>query len=104
MSLRAEINEDWSLLLGAMTQELETDGTFTADPTLGTDSPSIQRYSPDRLEDSFDNYNWTLEGRIGELEVIYTGAYTERESDQIVDYTDYMFVGQYLVTTSVMHR
>ena len=37
-----------------------------------------------------------MEGRIGELEVIYTGAYTERESDQIVDYTDYMFVGQYL--------
>jgi len=96
LSLRAEINEDWSLLLGAMTQELETDGTFTADPTLGTDSPSIQRYSPDHLEDSFDNFNWTLEGRIGELEVIYTGAYTERESDQIVDYTDYMFVGQYL--------
>ena len=96
LSLRAEINEDWSLLLGAMTQELETDGTFTADPTLGTDSPSIQRYSPDHLEDSFDNFNWTLEGRIGELEVIYTGAYTERESDQIVDYTDYMFVGQYI--------
>ena len=96
LSLRAEINEDWSLLLGAMTQELETDGTFTADPTLGSDSPSIQRYSPDSLEDSFDNYNWTLEGRIGELEVIYTGAYTERESDQIIDYTDYMFVGQYL--------
>ena len=43
ISLRAEINEDWSLLLGAMTQELETDGTFTADPTLGTDSPSVQR-------------------------------------------------------------
>ncbi|MEL0047026.1 MAG: TonB-dependent receptor, partial [Gammaproteobacteria bacterium] len=65
LSLRAELNEDWSLLLGAMTQELETDGTFTADPTLGTDSPSIQRYSPDRLEDSFDNFNWTLEGRVG---------------------------------------
>ena len=96
ISLQAQLSDDWSLLLGAMTQELETDGTFTADPTLGTDSPSIQRYSPDRLEDSFDNFNWTLEGRIGELEVIYTGAYTERESDQIVDYTDYMFVGQYL--------
>jgi outer membrane receptor protein involved in Fe transport len=96
ISARVEVNEDWSLLLGAMTQELEADGTFTADPTLGTDSPSIQRYSPYRLEDSFDNFNWTIEGRIGELELVYTGAYTERESDQIIDYTDYMFVGQYL--------
>ncbi len=96
LALRADLSEDWSVLLGAMTQEMETDGTFTADPTLGTDSPSIQRYSPDRLEDSFNNFNWTIEGRLGELEVIYTGAYTERETDQIVDYTDYMFVGQYL--------
>ena len=96
IALSAQLSDDWSLLLGAMTQEMETDGTFTADPNLGTDSPSIQRYSPDRLTDSFDNFNWTLEGRIGELEVIYTGAYTERETDQIVDYTDYMFVGQYL--------
>ena len=28
--------------------------------------------------------------------MIYTGAYTDRETDQIVDYTDYMFVGDYL--------
>ncbi len=30
------------------------------------------------------------------MEVVYTGAYTDRETDQIVDYTDYLFVGQYL--------
>jgi outer membrane receptor protein involved in Fe transport len=28
--------------------------------------------------------------------LIYTGAFTDRETDQIVDYTDYLFVGQYL--------
>ncbi len=96
IAAQIELAPEWSLLLGAMTQELESEGTFTADPTLGTDSPSIQRYSPDHLEDRFNNFNWTLEGRLGELEVVYTGAYTERESDQIMDYTDYMFVGQYL--------
>ena len=96
LAAQIELAPEWSLLLGAMTQELESEGTFTADPTLGTDSPSIQRYSPDHLEDRFNNFNWTLEGRLGELEVVYTGAYTERESDQIMDYTDYMFVGQYL--------
>ena len=96
VSARLEFANEWSLLLGAMTQELESDGTFTADPTLGSDSPSVQRYSPDKIEDSFDNFNWTIEGRLGELEIVYTGAYTERETDQVVDYTDYMYVGQYL--------
>ena len=38
----------------------------------------------------------TLEGTIGELEVVYAGAYTDRDTNQMVDYTDYLFVGQYL--------
>ena len=28
--------------------------------------------------------------------MVYAGAYTKRETDQVVDYTDYLFVGQYL--------
>lgn len=40
--------------------------------------------------------NWTIEGRLAALNVLYTGAFTERETDQVVDYTDYLFVGQYL--------
>ncbi|MEQ8313663.1 MAG: TonB-dependent receptor [Gammaproteobacteria bacterium] len=89
-----EFNPDWSLTVAHMRQSLDTDGVFFADPTL--DDLEIQRYQEDRLEDSFNNTNWTLEGRIGNLEAIYTGAFTDREADQIVDYADYMFVGQYL--------
>ena len=91
-----DLNDDWSLLLGYGHQSLETDGVFQADPTLGTDDPSIQRYSPENLEDSFDNVNWKLEGRVGDLNIVYAGAYTKRETDQMIDYTDYLFVGQYL--------
>ena len=89
-----DINLDWSLLVSHMQQSMESDGVFFSDPTLG--EHEIQRYSNDTLEDEFDNTNWTLTGRLGELEVVYTGAYTDRETNQIVDYSDYMFVGQYL--------
>ena len=91
-----DLNEDWSLLLGYGHQELDTDGVFQADPNLGPDNLAVQRYTPETLDDSFDNFNWKLEGRIGELDVVYAGAYTKRETDQVVDYTDYLFVGQYL--------
>jgi iron complex outermembrane receptor protein len=40
--------------------------------------------------------HWTIEGRIGALEVLYTGAFTERETDQRTDYSDYLFIGQYI--------
>jgi outer membrane receptor protein involved in Fe transport len=89
-----DINRTWSLLVSHQTQDVESDGVFFADPDLG--DLEIQRYSQDRIEDSFNNTNWTLEGLIGELEVVYTGAFTDRETDQVVDYSDYLFVGQYL--------
>tara|TARA_R110002072_G_scaffold56097_4_gene145533 strand:- start:14845 stop:17334 length:2490 start_codon:yes stop_codon:yes gene_type:complete len=89
-----DINEDWSLLVGHTQQTLESDGVFFADPTLG--DLEIQRYEDDNIEDYFNNTNWTLEGRFKDLEVLYTGAYTERETDQFVDYSDYLFVAQYL--------
>jgi outer membrane receptor protein involved in Fe transport len=89
-----EINDDWSLTVGHAQQELETEGVFFADPNLG--DLEIQRYQEDSLEDTFSNTSWTLKGMLGELEVVYAGAFTDREADQLVDYADYLFVGQYL--------
>ncbi|WP_308368491.1 MULTISPECIES: TonB-dependent receptor [unclassified Microbulbifer] len=89
-----DINQDWSLLVGYAQQTIDSDGVFFVDPDL--DDMEIQRFSEDSLEDSYQNVNWTLEGRLAELEMVYTGAFTKRDSDQLVDYSDYLFVGQYL--------
>jgi outer membrane receptor protein involved in Fe transport len=89
-----EFNSDWSLLVTHAQQQLDSEGVFFADPEL--DDYDIQRFSEDDMEDSFHNTSWTLEGRLGMLEALYTGAYTERTTDQTVDYSDYLFVGQYL--------
>jgi len=93
-SLAHEINENWDALATVAQQTIEADGVFFVDPNLG--DLEIQRYSDDTIEDEFNNMSLTLEGSIGDLEVVYAGAYTDRTSDQIVDYTDYLFVGQYL--------
>ena len=89
-----EFNSDWSLLVSHSQQQLDTEGVFYADPEL--DDYDVVRFTKDEMEDRYHNTNWTLEGRLGQLEALYTGAYTERTTDQIVDYSDYLFVGQYL--------
>ena len=94
VSGRYEFNSDWRLDVAHAQQRLDTEGVFFQDPDLG--DYEIQRFSQDDLEDSFHNTSWTLEGRLGMLETVYTGAFTERDTDQTVDYSDYMFVGQYL--------
>ena len=89
-----EINDNWDANVTIAQQTIDADGVFFVDPTL--DDLEIQRYSEDTINDEYDNMSVTLEGSIGDLEVVYAGAYTDRATDQIVDYTDYLFVGQYL--------
>jgi len=93
-SIAHEINDNWDANLTLATQTIDADGVFFVDPTLG--DLEIQRYTNDQIEDEYDNMSLTLNGSIGDLEVVYAGAYTDRTSDQDVDYTDYLFVGQYL--------
>ena len=93
-SVAQEINESWDALFTVAQQTIEADGVFFVDPTLG--DLEIQRYTEDKIDDEYDNMSLTLEGSIGDLEVVYAGAYTDRTTDQMVDYTDYLFVGQYL--------
>ena len=93
-SISQEIGENWNALLTIAEQEIEADGVFFVDPDLG--DLEIQRYSPDSISDEYENMSLTLEGSLGDLDVVYAGAYTDRESNQIVDYTDYLFVAQYL--------
>jgi len=94
LSIAQDINENWDATVTIAQQTIDADGVFFVDPTLG--DLEIQRYTADTIEDEFDNMSLTLEGSFGDLEVIYAGAYTDRTSDQMVDYTDYLFVGQYL--------
>ena len=94
-SLATQINDDWDALVSFASQDIESEGVFFVDPELGS-GYEIQRYTDDTNNDSFDNMSLTLEGTVGDLEVIYAGAYTDRATDQNIDYTDYLFVGQYV--------
>ena len=96
-----EITPDWTVTVAHSRQQLDTDGVFFADDSEtsgldGLDDLEIQRFEDEFLEDDFSNTAWTIEGRLGALDLVYTGAYTDRETQQRVDYTDYLFVGQYL--------
>ena len=87
-SLATEIGDNWNALLTVAEQSIEAEGVFFVDPTL--DDLEIRRYSPDSISDEYENMSLTLEGSLGELDVVYAGAYTDRESNQVVDYTDYL--------------
>ncbi len=87
-------NTDWDLLVTHMRQNLTADGVFDFDPEIG--DLKVQRFSPDRLKEKWNQTSWTLEGRLAALDVLYTGAFLDRDVDQVIDYTGYADVGPYI--------
>ncbi|MGF1454506.1 MAG: TonB-dependent receptor [Alphaproteobacteria bacterium] len=88
------INDDWDLRVQHMRQELVADGVFDFDPEVG--DLEVQRFFPDELDEAWHNTAWTLTGRLAMLDVLYTGAYLDREVNQTIDYTGYANVGGFI--------
>ena len=94
VGLSYDFNDVWSGLITHMSQEIDVDGSFLIDPSLG--DSSAQKFVPESNIDEFDVTTWTLEGAIANLDVVYTGGYIDREVDALIDYTHYNNGGGYI--------
>lgn len=86
--------EDVDVLVQHTTQELGSDGVFDFDPEVG--DLDVNRYFPDELSDEFGLTSWTMSGRMGALDLMYTGGYLDRKVEQMVDYTGYNNSGAWI--------
>ena len=94
-SLAWAINANWDALIQHSAQTLEAEGTFLVDTSLEQDNASA-RFSPDYNRDSFGLTTWTLNGRIGQLDMVYAGGTLSRDIDTLIDYTHYNNGGGYI--------
>ncbi|AWL11113.1 hypothetical protein HMF8227_00617 [Saliniradius amylolyticus] len=92
--LSYNINADWNLLVQHTQQSLATEGVFSYDPNLDGES-SVNRFQPETNDDDFGLTTWTLEGRMDQLEVVYTGGFLDRDIYSNIDYTGYTNGGQF---------
>ena len=93
LSARYQFNDDWRLDVQHTAQKLEADGVFDYDPEAG--DLNVTRFFEDSLEDEFNQTAWTVNGRLAMLDLVYTGAYLDRQIDQSVDYTGYNNAGAF---------
>ncbi len=93
ISAKWQVAEDWDLLISESYQKLNTEGTFNSEPQ----SPDFQKlgslqtvvFTPSYNKDEYYNTAWTLNGKIGDFKLVYTGAYMTRHLDTRQDYTNY---------------
>lgn len=94
-ALKFQANDNWDFLLQVMQQELNATGTFAVDPTVG--DLQVSTFFPDFNNDEFSQLAWTANGQIGNLDVIYTGAYLDRSVDQATSDNAYLETGRFVV-------
>ena len=89
-----QFNDDWDLLLQQTYQDTDAEGSFYAYP-YDSNGRALAPYqtaifTPAYNHDRFESTAWTLNGRIGDLKVVYTGSYMLRHIEGRQDYSNYM--------------
>lgn len=87
-------NDAWDVLVQHTSQTLKTEGVFEYDPNISGEE-SVHRFNPTRNQDEFGLTTWTVNGRINELELVYTAGFLDRDVFYIQDYTGYTNGGGY---------
>jgi len=86
-ALKIDLNENWTVTPTIMHQNSKTRGVWYYDERLG--DLETQRFRKEPGRDKFTQYALTVEGKVGNFDITYAGAYMHRPNHGTSDYTDY---------------
>jgi outer membrane receptor protein involved in Fe transport len=86
-ALKVDLDDNWTISPTVLYQESKTEGVFISDPRVG--DLQVQHFFDEYRDDRFVQAALTIEGRIGNWDVTYAGAYLDRTTESSSDYTDY---------------
>ena len=86
-ALKVDLNENWTATPTFMFQKTKANGVFFYDPKLG--DLKIDRFRKEVSRDRFWQAALTVQGKIHNFDVTYAGAYMDRPTYGLSDYTDY---------------
>lgn len=89
IALKVDLTENWTATASALGQKSEANGINVFDPDAG--DLNVSRFEPDYNTDKFGQAALTLEGKIGNFDLVYAGSYLRRQIDSNSDYTDYAY-------------
>jgi len=88
-----QVNNDWNVLIQQSYQSMDAEGLDEQFPVGSQGQPlgawQVNAFSPSFDKDKYENTSWTVNGKISDLKLVYTGAYLDRTIDNAMDYTNY---------------
>jgi outer membrane receptor protein involved in Fe transport len=86
--LKIDLNENWTLTPGINYQDVEATGSWFNNPeNIGENQ--VLRLFPEWQDEDWVQASLTLEGQIGDLDLVYAGAYLDRDVLSQYDYSGY---------------
>lgn len=88
-ALKIDLNSNWTITPSLIAQEEKSNGVTSWDPRVGY--LEVTHFYPDYVHDGWWQAALTVEGKISDLDLVYSGGYMDRRVREESDYTDYSF-------------
>jgi len=84
-----KLGDNWTVTPTFVGQSLNANGFFGFDPAVG-DLQAV-RYGPESNQDSFTQAALTVEGKVSDFDITYSGGWFVRNTHTLSDYSDYSY-------------
>jgi iron complex outermembrane receptor protein len=85
--LRFDLGDNWTVTPTFQGQSIKTEGAFGYDPAVG--DLQLVHFGPEWSRDNWTQSALTIEGKVSNFDVVYTGGYVKRTQHSVADYSDY---------------
>lgn len=86
-ALKVDLNDSWTVTPSVVYQDTRSHGSYGYDASVG--DLKVKHFLPEFRQDKFVQAALTIEGKLGNWDVTYAGAYLDRKTNSSSDYTDY---------------
>jgi outer membrane receptor protein involved in Fe transport len=87
IALGIDLDDNWTITPQIMAQRQKSHGSFLWDPKAG--DLAVRTYAPTGNDDRWYLASLTVEGKVGNLDLVYSGSYLRRHISNDADYTYY---------------
>ncbi len=89
-ALKIDLNQNWTVTPTILHQNSKSDGVFYKEESLG--DLETRRFRKEFSKDKFTQVALTIEGKIANFDITYAGAYLDRPTYSVSDYSEYTAV------------
>jgi outer membrane receptor protein involved in Fe transport len=92
-ALRINLGENWTVTPQLSYQKMEQEGSWADDvnDVMASGSQAVAHFRDEFTNDEWYQAGLTVEGSIGNFEVVYAGNYLDRDVDGAFDYSEYSY-------------